>query len=437
MLVREQAGFRLEPASGQVVVLNDGWLDPAHLLISWEITAAAQPNATYLVDLSAGKLQRIIDNIGQPRVSIQPGGRRALLTWSDANRLPSRPTGAAVLDIDTGTVEIVVTSDQAVEQWANPSERRWPSGEKLRSIAATWVDRDTFILEMTRSDAAGNSRGRGKVLLVDSIARSIRVLAERGDLVGVFPDGSLMIRRGWMDGELLLFTADAEQTPIQVTLGGPWTDSWTISPDGQKVAWLEWDPPAGDWSDRLPHACCSGDPHPTIRDLAIYDRPSGATQRFPTTNIVWAGTAIKWRRNSDALLFTRTTFDPTNVTLYQLAADGKQTLLAQHESYELLGVGFEGADESLYYTIGRLGENVGKVFRRYPDGRLEIICEGFCNVDEQGLLYIWQDGQRSIRDAVTGAARADWLGHDPLQSPDGQWAIEGIHSSAIRIKKTK
>ncbi len=81
-LIRDQESSRLEARTGRLVILN--WLDATHALIYWSLSVGSKPdamNTTYLIDLVAGRLDRLAMNIGEPQ-SVVPNGRFAVLLWS-------------------------------------------------------------------------------------------------------------------------------------------------------------------------------------------------------------------------------------------------------------------------------------------------------------------------------------------------------------------
>jgi hypothetical protein len=424
-LVREQGGFRIEAAAGQLSPVE--WLDGSRLLIFWSITDPLPPNATYLADLTTGKLRRIAINSGHPWLATQPEGQFAVVYWNEQ---------AAVIDLQSGAMQTVFARDPAVPQWATSADHRWDFGDLPSSFSATWIGRTTVVLTLAPYAPERNLRDWGKVMLVDIAAQHVRVLAEQGHLAAVFPDGSLLTRHGWIDGKLQLFTPNTTQPPLSVAPKGFWTSSWVISPDGQNVAWLEWDSPAGDWTERIPHDCCSGEPHPTIRGIAIWDRQAKHLRRFPADGIRWLGQFLIWRQSSEALLFSRVTNDPVSIDMVQMTLDGAQTSLASHPSYDVLGGTYERVDGSLYYAIGQLGANTGQVIRRYPNGRLEVICDGFCNIDDRGIIHNWEDGQVVLQDVTTGATyRGEAAARIQGPSLEIPWTVAGDYGPTLRISR--
>jgi hypothetical protein len=424
-LAREQDGFRIEAAAGQLLRVE--WLDASRMLFFWSSADPSPPDATYLADLATGRLRRIAINSGQSLLATQPGGQFAVIYWNEH---------AAVMDLQSGAIHIVFARDPAAPQWATSADHQWDFGDLPGGLSATWIGMTTCVLTLAPNAPERNLRDWAKVMLVDVAAQRVRVLAERGHLAAVFPDGSLLVRQGWIDGELQLLTPDATQSPTSVAPKGFWTSNWVVSPDGRNVAWLEWDPPPGDWSERMPHDCCSGDPHPTIRSIAVWDRQAQRLWRLPAGGIQWPGRFLAWRRSSEALVFGRVSNDPVSIDVVQMTLDGTQTSLASHPSYDLFGGTYERADGSLYYSIGQLGANTGRLIRHYPNGRQEVICDGFCGINERGIISNWEDGQVVLQDVTTGAIyRGEAAARLQGSSLDIPWTVEGDPGPILRISK--
>jgi hypothetical protein len=394
-------------------------------------------DATYLLDVRAGALRRLAANAGQPWAFVRPSGQLAIIRW-DAN--------VELIDLRSGERETVFARDPAAAQWATEARRLGDSGNLHGSFDAIWVGEDTFVLAESLFDSGLDLRAWGKVMRVDISAKHVHVLAEHGYLAAVFPDGILLVRQGWMDGALQLFTPNTNLAPSQVTPGGHWTDSWTVSPDGRKVAWLEWNPPRGDWSDRLPHDCCSGDPHPTIRDIVVWDRRDGRLQSFSATGVEWRHGILRWRRNSDALLFSSSDSDANHSALLQVTLTGEQTTLVQHPWYGWIEVYFEEANGTLYYGIsGRDSQNDGQLIRRYSNGKLEELVDMdfgdshpvIWSADQQGHIRFLEKDRIVVKNMVTGQIIEPSEERDPSRSPDGQWSIKGIPGPTIRIVQAK
>jgi hypothetical protein len=437
VLVREQDAIRLELSSGALT--GSDWLDATHLLMHWSTSTAPQVNATYLLDVSSGRLQHLASNLGQPSAHMQPAGQLAIIGWA---------AQVGLIDLRSGALETVFAHDPAVTQWAGEAEHQWDFGDLPGSFSATWTGADTFVLTESPADPARNLRNWGKLMLVDISAQRVQVLAAQGHLAAVFPDGSLLIRPGWMDGALQLFAPDGAAAPIPVTPGGPWSDSWTVSPDGQRVAWLEWNPPRGDWSDKIPHACCSGEPHPTIRDIAVWSRTSQTLQRFPASDMRWAFSYLGWRANSRALLFGRTPSDDFSAALFQLDLDGKEILLARHPENDFMVVDFEAPDGSLYYVIAQTGTSGGSFMHRDPKGRLEELAEMdvrpehplLWSSDHKGHLILRYgldlDAKTVVQEIVTGRILApEEVKKLNAAIPGSQWLIQGLPGPTIHIRR--
>src|SRR5439155_16884104 len=212
----------------------------------------------------------------------------------------------------------------------------------------TWIGENTFALTLPPEDERAYLYHWGKVLLADAATKQVSVLAEEGQLVAALPDGTLLLRRGWIDGELQALAPPYDAPPRTISPRGTWATGWAVSPDGQKVAWLELEIPPGDWSRRLPPNCCTPDPAPIPKAVAVWDKarsnggkaPAQAVQRFPISGFKWSqpGYAwmqedqLRWRKDSSALLYAAPAQDnPQHTAVLQLSLSGTSTLLAEHD----------------------------------------------------------------------------------------------------------
>jgi hypothetical protein len=429
--MRNQAGVCLETAEGLLTRLN--WLDDARVLVHWSRSVAAKEQTTYLVDLDAGALHQLSTHCGPPYNGIlSPGGQFAVLLWD---------RHAGLVDLRSGTSFLVFSRDSALPHWTTEADQGWRFGDVPISLDAVWLGADTFVLTITPQTYLAPKWGQ--LLLVDVAAQQVRVLAEQGQVAAVLPDGALLVRRGWVDGPIHLFAPAYHEPPIDVAPGGPWTWGWAASPDGQRVAWLEWAPPPGDWSQRLPHECCSAEPHPTVRALALWERASGQVLQFPVSGLRWLqDSQLRWRNDGSAVLFTSPPpANPNHTALFQLTPDGRATELVSHSWQGNLVVQFEGDDGSISYTIsGRRSQNNSQCVRRYPDGRTDVLCEGSplrCSVDEQGRLITRQGTTVVIQDLNTGTRRELAVPQDATLSPDARWIIDATPGSKLCISRTR
>lgn len=173
--------------------------------------------------------------------------------WSSG---PAGPQATYLVDLDRRRTRVLQTGDMGY-------------------VAPHHATPDTAGLTLAPPDGRNAPRW-GKVLLANVAQRQVHLLAEPGQLAAVLPDGSLLLRRGWVNGELQ-HLAPAYDKAVAVAPGGPWTWGWAVSPEGRRVAWLEMTPPPGDWSERLPAGCCSGDSPPVVSAVAVWDRTTGRT----------------------------------------------------------------------------------------------------------------------------------------------------------------
>jgi hypothetical protein len=315
-----------------------------------------------------------------------------------------------------------------------------------------------FILSLTPTDLIYGYDsifvGWGKLLLVDTTTRQARVLAESGQLAAVFPDSSLLIRDGWVDGAVQFLAPPYDKPPTTLAPSGPWTSDWVLSPDGKRVAWLEWTPPAsGDWSQRLPHRCCSGDPPPQISAVVIWDHSMQQLMRFRTENIQWwPPVDLRWRSDSRAVRFV-ISYDEASgyrIAQFELGLDGQQTSLISGAGLAIQQVAI-GPDGSRYgYIAGREAQNSAELFRLSPDGTFTVMRSiyampeyrtfrgnpflAWTATDQRRIIERYDDGTVIVLDVVTGKELARFaLLPEAEVSPDGRW-IAYIDGPMVRIR---
>ena len=432
-LVAEPDGFRLLVPAGTLGAV--AWVGPSALLVRWFPPGGGAETA-YLVDLAAQRVQRLVTAAMQYEF-VSPGGRRLALTWG--NWRPHQSVGVGVAGVQDGEMQTVLAADPDVPQWAGAAERAWQFGEAPATVTAAWLDDDRLLLTLTPQDGR-NVQNWGKVLLADVATHQVRTLAERGQVAAVLKGGALLLRRGWVDGELQLLAPPYDR-PVSVAAGGPWTAGWAVSPDGGRVAWLEAEAPPGDWSQRLPHACCSGDPAPKVRAMALWDRETNRVQRFPLAVPTPWYPSLRWTEDGQAVLFMAAPADdPEHTALFRLAAgDGQVRILTRSEWSGPITVQARGADGSLYYTVNMGGgANGERLVRLYPDGRQEVLQEGIPSdwgVDRLGRWITYTEDATVAVDLATGR---DIRVEAPrvLLSPDGRWAVGGVPYDLLLLRIT-
>jgi hypothetical protein len=456
-LAKEDSGYRLDVYEGGAAFGNGSgpWIGPSHLLVSWfPVPTPGSSNfgdgKHYLLNVTNGKLEQLPGF--EPRMQVFPrhDGKRVVLV-----RSLQYSAHIAVSNLETGQVETVFDSDPAVPQWRDNNAA---SGQVYN---VTWISQDAFVLEMVAEEDGRENWGSSKLVLVNLAGQSTRLLAPRGKLAAYLLDGSVLWQSSWIDGEILLLSPPYTGEPVQVVAGGTWFASFTASPDRQTVAWLELEPPPGDWSKRLPNECCTGDPPPVPKAITVLRHPANTVQSFPVANFAWPHPDLGWSqnlqlgwRNDSGAIYYAAHRDSKQTDLRELTLNGQETLLAQHDAYTGLRVLGTGADGSLYYALdGRGCQNCNRLMRRHRDGRLEVVyAEDMYRswyLDKRGRLMALKDGGVFVTDLTTGESNfvrfpgetldTGQLGWSSIEhlvplSPDGRWvAYAGSTSDDISV----
>jgi hypothetical protein len=423
-----------------------------------------------LLDSAGGKLVTMPGNAPNRDMVESPDGSKAVVLWQNSTLL------IALYDFNSGTQQIVADLDPSVPQWvgqdANLAEFT-PGTEVFVYATVTWAGNDSFALTVTHETQAGEEYNWDKALLVDIAQHQVRVLANRGMIVGAFPDGSVLFRSGRIDGAIQLYRPSGRSTPT-VAPSGPWTTECSISPDGNKAAWLEMTPPPGDWSKRLPNACCSGDPSPIVKDIVVFDRTTGQTRRYDVPGFAWNSPDVGWMQlyklrwsNDSTALFYGTHPTDNHTTLYRLPLGGTATALAEMDKRAGIDVVAEGNDGSIYYMLNGMDcQNCSQLMRHTADGKTEIVHVNSVPYDWQldghGHLEQIKDGGVLVTDLATGQShqvtfpgvqidgnQMSWSNIGALVpiSPDGNWAayagsqsdlpLIGDRGKTIRVVRIK
>jgi hypothetical protein len=464
-LARDGNGFRLdvyEGSAGFDAVNRAPWIDASRLLVAWystsETPTAVYSHATYMVDTTSGKLLTLPGNESNRDVFLSPDGNLAVMVSQNTLHV-------ALYDFRSGALQTVADLDPSVAQWAgldaNLSEFK-PGTEIFVNATPSWAGNDTFALTVQHSSGAGSAFGWDKSLLVNTAQHSVRVLANRGTVVATFPNGSVLVRSGRIDGEMQLFRP-GDSSPITVAPSGLWTVSWSISPDGKQVAWFEMTPPASNGTQTPPVECCASQQPPALKDIAVFDSTTGNIRRFDVSGIafispgfLWtSGDNIKWGKDNSTLFYSaHAVKDQT--TLYRLSLNGQATAIVDMDKLVGLDVVAEGNDGSIYYTIiGADCQTCVQLIGRHPDGTVEVVHPNgeaiSWQVDGQGRLEEMKDGGILLTDLVTGQSHQvnfpgetidtsklgmALLGVGSLVpiSPDGNWAAyAGSQSDAVMV----
>lgn len=463
-LARESDGFRLDVHEGSAYFgspLGSPWVGPSRLLVEWVGTPSSPGGshryATYILDTANGKLVTLPGNEPNRNVFLSPDGNRAVMVWQ------SITLRVAIYDFRSGELHTVIDIEPGATQWAGPAidlSGFRPGTEVFVDAVPVWAGNDRFALNVMRRSEAGPESNWNKALLVDIPRQEVRALVEQGIAVAAWPDGSVLLRGTRIDGAMQLFRP-GDKSPRTIVAAGPWNIGWSVSPDGNRVAWLEMTPPPGDWSERLPSPCCSDDPLPIAHGIVVWDHAAGKLQRLEardfagsTPDVGWSEwQTLRWSNDSSALFYAA---HPSqgHTRLYRLSLNGQATALVDLDKHVGFDVIAEGDDGSVYYLIiGMDCQNCSQLTRRRPDGAIEAVHPNGISVewrvDEWGHLEVLKDGGVTITDLSSGQSHhvnfpgqqvgSDQIGWSTVSrlipvSPDGRWAAyAGSQSDAITV----
>jgi hypothetical protein len=460
-LSRDGDGFRLDVYDGTARFGSSAgspWVDPSRLLVEWysnpQAPASTYTYSTFLIDTSAGTLLTLPGQRPNRDVYPSPDGNKLLMLWQGPG------LHLVLYDLQTGITQTVADLDPDVPQWAGPEVNlsEFQTGTEIFVfVKPQWVDSTNLAITLSRSTQAGDQYNFDKVLMVDIVKHQVNVLANRGTVMGVF-SGSVLLRLDRIDGAVQLFRP-GNKSPRTVAASGPWTEGWSVSPDGQRIAWLELTPPPGDWSEHLPSECCGSDPAPTVKSIVVLDH-EGIIRRYDIRNFAWSSpdggwaqsAHLKWSKDSSAIFYA---VHPTveRTTLMRLPLDGQATSVVELDKRVGLDVVAQGDDDSTYYTINGMDcQNCAQLMHLWPDGRQEVVHTNSVPfdwyVDERGRLEMLKDGGVLFMDFATGQSHQvnfpgvqistsdmSWTpvgGLVPI-SPDSQWAAYAGSQSDIVI----
>jgi hypothetical protein len=338
-----------------------------------------------------------------------------------------------VVEARTGAEHVIYDRDPAAEQWLPADLRPTETTNLHAAFQIAWATSTQLVLTINDlPDDPTVQRGLdfGKVVRIDITTGQVELLVESGSVFGLLADGTVLVRHGWIDGELW-------QHPISgpgalLTDAGVWVHgSIGLSPDRRWVVWREFSPPLeGDWSERLPHECCSGEPHPQPLGLVFWDRATGAVTHQPVP-FSWSAElrymSLTWSDDSQILFF----HDDLSVStrqyrLMQMRPGGTPTPLISYEGYHGQ-VDFVGPDGSLYYTINHGGgQFTDETYRMYPDGHSELL---FTNTHSQivyGVSFHEVDGLVTVTDHSAATSHQYQLPADQIEPPSYGWPYADV-----------
>lgn len=447
MLLSDGNRLGLRARRGSIASLI--WFDDSRLLTTW-IDGTSSQQILYLVNLVQPDLKQLAQGSSGFQVQMNDDRSAAMILWRGEE--PTSTLHAGLLSQATAQLQSVFASSPTVAQWTREQAHAWVFASRMNSLSGSWVDQHTFVLAITPEgyslQPTEASTEWGELLLIDTRVQRVRVVGERSQLLATLSGGTLLIRQGWIDGSLQLLAAP-DFVPQTITTNQAWKSAAVVSPDQQKVAWLEWSAPPGDWSRQLPLMfCCGGrDPEPQVEAIVIWDRATGQGTRMNVTGISWAwNQALLWRQDSSALIYASTTYSDKqrataeHTTVMELTSAGIVTPLQRYSGLPLIRLGIEGGDRSLYYTLGAIGANVVDYIRLYPDGHTKVLRDDYLGttpkffIDSQGQVQAYVSGvdQSVILDLFTGA-----IIESVPQSPDRKWEwsfAEGASNSEVQIR---
>lgn len=460
-LVRDGERFLLKVTRGSVAfgtVGNVGygypWLDDSRLL--FYRSDGGNGNAMYLADLETGEVKLLAGN-HDARKFISNDGKG----FVEFENLSGNQIRVVLIDVSTGERQIVLDPDPASGRWDDAGKYYWLSGPGTAfPNDVIWISEDAFVLKVQPQQDYKIGKWSNKLLLVDIVRHSVRVLSEAGEIVGQLGDGTLLVQSSWMNGEVVAFAPPYDGPSRQVVpAGNLWLGGWNINPDGSKVAWLEMTPPAGDWSTILPATCCNDDPAPKPVRIAIWDSASGQSSQMAVSSFAWEQfhgswtnpVHLVWSRDSGAIYFGGHS-DDKHTGVYKVQVGGQAVLLAEHEGFGSLRVIGERDDGAVYYVIDGLEcEYCTHILVRQSDGRVEQVYDtpgrNF-SVDTAGRIELFNGKLVEILDTRTGEIRqatftnmseGDQLGWSSVGdvfpiSPGGKWvAYAGSQSDLVVV----
>ncbi|HKP51083.1 MAG TPA: hypothetical protein VJ183_00375 [Chloroflexia bacterium] len=471
-LVRDGEGFRLDVYEGTArfgfgpgVRSSSPWIGPSQLVVEWYSPAGLDQSKSYLLNLANDKVELLSWAAREASTAPRPDGKRVVLM----NALT-----VTLIDMEMGKTETVYDFTPTVSQWAGAEAHAWDLGSLPISVDAevVWLDQETFVLSLTPRNEKDTIDYASKLLLVNTARREVRLLAARGTLANVHYKDTLLWQSGGVEGGLQMLAPPYMDQPTTITPDSPkgtWIRDWAITPDGKLVAWIEATAPPGDWFYRLPFACSAcgrRDPEPKVEAIALWDRATGQISRFPAPNVIWSLATtnvrhtggLRWRNDGSALLYATHISDKGvaenagRTALYELAPDGRSTLLAEHNWHGNLEIMWEGNNGSIYYyAMGEKSVAAGDIIRLYPDGNRQVV-QGYIGhahwaLDKDGRLEILKEQSVGVRDLTTGAIQVTifpngagefdtgWSTVDHLVplSPDGRWAAFAGSNSDLLI----
>jgi len=425
----QEAGEQLvTPNSGAIVLARR--FSPSHALVIWRPAAAQAGLASesiYLLNLEAQTARRIQEDPTQLIFPPQYDGPRRINPRMAEDQI-------VVVDEQTGTEHVVYDRDPSVEQWLSDELRPTQTRDLYELFGLQWADSTHLVVtinDLSTDPQIQRGLSFGTVVRIDTTSGDVELLTKSGSVFDVLPDGTLLVRHGWIDGEIWQHPIDGG--PALLSAAGPWVHGATgVSPDGRWVVWREFTAPSeGDWSERLPHECCSGEPHPRPLDLVFWDRVTGAVthQAVPFIwNVEVRNMPLTWSNDSQTLFFNEdVALSSGDSRIMQLKPGSDPTPLLTHPGFHG-GVDFEGPDGSLYYSINHGGGQFGfETYRLEPAGHSELL---FDNTHSRqiayGVTFTDVEGTLTVIDHIAKTTQQYQVPADQVQARSYGWPYPNV-----------
>jgi hypothetical protein len=333
------------------------------------------------------------------------------------------------------------------------------SSDVVRSDV-TWISKD-WVAWLRGGFYASAIAPPDKLFVMNLNDHQKRMLSEQGVIATALPDGSLVIRTGWVDGPIQLLAPPYDAPPTTIAPAGPWTERWFLSPDGETLAWVEMDPPSDPKhslpDDYLPELMGDSTTKiwPNVRSIVIWNSESGKVQRYPATDMAWPYIDLFWTNDSQTIIYQSDVLKGQGqIALTKMATDGSRSTLVTFPFYGRASVLAEGTDSSLYLQIGDWNWNgdtrnydrdiLNQLVQLHPDGSLKVILDNVtasATEVSNNQLIVAGDEHQWLIDLNTGIPSAiptpNNCSEYSAHSPGGRWLLQGTDCGPTRITLTQ
>ncbi len=440
-VVREAGGVQVAARDG--VIRQTDWRRPQQTIdqrstldVIWSPSATSSHLYTYRVDPDSATAQ------------LQPGGGYVISAQADAQH----PLTVRLVPPGSDQPQTVFSLDRKLAQWAKRADRQWKFRGTAGSLKVSWLNEEQFILTLLPARYPGALFGEpGKLLLVNAKTHTVRTLRDEGDLLAQLADGSLLIRSGWLNGEMQVLAPPFTAAQTVRSPGKLWSSDWMRSSSGRFVVWAEWTPLDGDWSTAQPNPLDGA--YPRYAALLVWDQQTRQLKRFTDLPVSeFMGINVRWAGTSELLRFQgRGEHGSAQIELDPRT--GQQTTLltvAAGDEIAFIKAGPDGARYGVRY--GYTSMNGAEIVRIAPDGQLQVLRDSaapnarlFQGNPYQAWLVAadgrivdrYDDGTVEVTDLITGAPVGRW--RYPLAalialSPDGRW-LRDVRGPLMHLRR--